>query len=330
VKKHRPFLWIAALGATAFSFSSLPAHAGVTIDRGSPSLGCGAPVNPATIFSQMPPAAGCPVAEVLAGALGLGAADNVDGVSANTLWAATTDFVWIFSGDRAAMGQAASNYQGEAAVNQAASDLWRTLARPTASPAAVVAAACGAPAAIAPPFPTQMRLQTDFRLIPFLGSGVAFGGVQDNIDDFDMDDLDPSGNLVHDIGVYFSLDPASPALGGGSGADLFFAAPGAAFVPFSAAANIGLNPADDIDALVMWDRGALGVMNPLVDVAVFSLAPGSPALLGPDGVGGTADDLSPGDLLVTSFNGFFCIYLRPNQLGMLNGDNIDGLDVTLW
>jgi hypothetical protein len=228
VKKHRPFLWIAALGAA--SLASLPAHAGVTIDRGSPAIGaCGAPVNPATVFSQMPPAAGCPVAEVVAGALGLGAADNVDGLSGNTLWAATSDFVWIFSGDRAALGQAASNYRPEAMANQAASDLWKTAARPTASPGAVIAAACGAPAAIGLPFPTQMRLQTDYRLTPFLATGVAFGGVQDNIDDFDMDDLDPSGNLVHDVAVYFSLDPASPALGGGSGAALFYTAPGAFF-----------------------------------------------------------------------------------------------------
>jgi hypothetical protein len=329
MKRHRPILWITALGV--MSLAAVPARAGVTIDRGSPSIGaCAAPVNPATIFSQMPPAAGCPVAEVIAGALGLGAADNVDGLSANTLWAATSDFVWIFSGDRAALGQPASNYRPEAVANQAASDLWRTAARPTASPGAVIAAACGAPAGIGMPFPTQMRLQTDYRLVPFLASGAAFGGVQDNVDDFDMDDLDPSGNLVHDIGVYFSLDPASPALGAGSGADLFYAAPGAAFGPFSAAANIGLAAADDVDALVMWDRGALGVMNPLTDVAVFSLAPGSPALLGADGIGGTADDFSPSDLLVTAFNGTFCLYTRPNQLGLLFADNIDGLDVTLW
>lgn len=327
MRTFRPIVWT-ALSAAALVAVNLPAHAGVTIDRASPSIGaCGGPVNPATLFSQMPPAAGCPVAEVFAVSYGLVPADNVDGLSANTLTPASDNYVWVFSGDRAALGQPGTPYRAEALNNQAASDLWRTQAVPSTTPAAVIAAACGAPATIAPPAPIQHRLQTDYRLQPFLPSGMAFGGVQDNIDDFDLDDFDPSGDRVHDIGIYFSLDAASPSLGGGSGADLFFAAPGAGWVPFSIAANIGLAAADNIDALVIWDRGVIGAMNPKTDIAVFSLAPGSPALAGPDGMLGTADDFSPGDLFVTDFNGFFCLYTRPPQLGMRLVDNIDGLDV---
>ena len=57
--------------------------------------------------------------------------------------------------------------------------------------------------------------------------------------------------------------------------------------PGSPAARAGLLPGDNIDALVMWDRGVIGVMNPKMDMAVFSLAPGSPSLAGADGVVGT-------------------------------------------
>ena len=322
MKTYRPLLFSIALTAAA-----LPAFAGVSIDRPSPSVGaCGGGVNPASILSQVPPGPPCAVPEVLAASMGLVANDNVDAVSANTWTSPAANYIWIYSADRAAMGAVGSNYRPEAVANQAASDLWRTMALPTASPAAVIGGACGAPALIGGAFPVQHRLQVDFHLVPTLASGMAFGGFQDNIDAVELDDLDPTGDRVHDVGVYFSLDPASPTLGGGSGANLFFAPPGAARVPFSAAANIGLIPGNDIDALVMWDRGAIGVMNPGMDIAVFSLTPGSPAMAGADGVLGTADDFSPGDLFVTSFNGFFCLYTRPGQLGMLATDNIDGLD----
>lgn len=324
MKTCRPILFSTLLTC---GLAALPAFAGVSIDRTSPSVGpCGVAVNPASILSQVAPGPPCAVPEVLAGSLGLIPADNVDAVSANTWTPPGANYTWVFSADRAAVGVGGSNYAAEAAVNQAASDLWRTLTIPSTSPAAVIAAACGAPALIPPPAPIQHRVQVDFHLIPTLPSGVAFAGNQDNIDAVELDDLDPSGDRVHDVGVYFSLDPASPSLGGGSGANLFFAPPGAAKVAFSLAGNVGLLAGDDIDALVMWDRGAIGVMNPGLDIAVFSLTPGSPSRAGADGVLGTADDFSPGDLLVTDFAGFFCIYTRPGQLGMLATDNIDGLD----
>jgi hypothetical protein len=330
MKTFRPVLWTLAAAALA-TMTALPAHAGVSIDRTSPSIpACGPPIFPSTVLSQVPAGPPCAVPEVLPAPLGLVANDNIDALSANTPTPANDQYVWVFSGDRGSMGVFGTPYRGEAANNQAASDLWRTGAAPTASPAAVVAAACGAPAMIPPPMPVQHRLQVDYHLVPFLASGVAFGGLQDNIDAVELDDLDPSGDLVHDAGTYFSLDPGSPTLGGGSGADLFFAAAGAGWIPFSAAGNIGLIPANDIDALVIWDRGAIGAMNPGVDVAVFSLTPNSPALAGADGIWGTADDFSAADLFVTDFNGFFCLYTRSNQLGMRFQDNIDGLDAIGW
>jgi hypothetical protein len=317
----KKMICIAALLAAA------PVYAGVSIDRASPSLGCGGgPINPATILSQLPAGPPCPVPEVFAAAFGTVPQDNVDAVSANTPTAPDDDYAWFFSGDRATMAFAGTPYRAEAMNNQAASDVWRTGAVPSINPLAVIAGACGAPAMIGPPAPVQVRVQPDYHLLPFLPSGAFFGGVQDNVDALELDDLDPSGNRIHDVGMYFSLDPASPSLGGGSGAQLFFAPPGAAFIPFSGAGNAGLKTADDIDALVIWDRGVIGIMNPLVDIAVFSLAPGSPSLVGPDAIAGTADDLSPADLLVTDFSGIFCLYTRAGQLALRAQDNVDGLD----
>ncbi|MFP5288165.1 MAG: hypothetical protein ACLGI9_20690, partial [Thermoanaerobaculia bacterium] len=71
--------------------------------------------------------------------------------------------------------------------------------------------------------------------------------------------------------------------------------------------------------LVMWDRGAIGAANPGVDMALFSLAPGSPTL----GMIGA----SPADIFVTNFTGMFCLFTPANQLGLLATDNVDGLDV---
>ncbi len=74
---------------------------------------------------------------------------------------------------------------------------------------------------------------------------------------------------------------------------------------------------DEIDALVMWDRGAIGAPDPGLDLALFSLAPGSPSLGG----------ASPAAIFVTDFNFGFCTYVPANQLGLVVTDNVDGLDV---
>jgi hypothetical protein len=115
-----------------------------------------------------------------------------------------------------------------------------------------------------------------------------------------------------------------------SPADVYYAAPGAGFVLFSVPGQMGLAGNNNLDALVLWDRMAAGAVDPGSDYALFSLAPGSPALNGPDGIAGTADDFSAADLFVTDFTGVFCLYTRANQLGLLFQDNVDGLDVVIW
>ena len=303
--------------------AALPVRAGVSLDRTSASLGaCGFPVNPAQIFNLVPPAGGCdvagigPVREVGALPLGLVANDNIDGLSGNTFTPATLTYHLLFSADQASLGQAGTPYRGEAVNNQAASDLWRTNLT-GGSPVASMAGGGCVPWIVPPPHFLH-RNQTFFNLIQTAPAGAAVAGPLDNIDAVEMDVLDITGDNVHDFPVYFSLDPASPNLIG-SGADVYFAPAGAPFAAFSTPADLGLATADDIDALVVWDRGVLGVPDPGVDFVLFSLAPGSPTL--------GAFGLSPAMIFVSHFSGTLCPFVGPGQLGLQLADNVDGLDV---
>ncbi|MFP5288164.1 MAG: hypothetical protein ACLGI9_20685 [Thermoanaerobaculia bacterium] len=312
------------LPMTVLLVSALPAGAGVSLDRTSPSIGgCGFPVNPARIFSLVPPGGGCdvggagPKAEVLQGALGLVANDNVDGLSANTLTSEALTYYLVLSADRASVGQAGTPLRGEAVNNQAASDLWRTNLT-GGSPAAAMAGGGCVPFVVPTPPHSLHRNQTAFNMIQTAPPGAAAGGALDNIDAVEMDVLDTDGNGIHDVDVYFSLDPASPNLLF-SGAEIYFAPAGAPFGPFSLPAQIGLQAGDDIDSLVIWDRGVLGVADAGVDFVLFSLAPGSPTL--------ALFGLSPAMIFVSHFSGNFCPFVGPGQLGLVMADNVDGLDV---
>jgi hypothetical protein len=321
-----------ALGAAALLIAASSAHAGVSIDRTSQSLAaCAFPVTPSNIYRNVPPGGGCdvggvgPVAEVWEANLGLGMGDNVDALSANTLTAMNLLYGFAFSGDRASLGQPGTAYRFSANLNQAASDLFRTTNPPTLSPLGAMAACA---TAMIPAPVVNARNQTDYNLIftQPIGAGPLMGN-QDNIDGLELDSFDTTGDQLHDVGVYFSLDAASPSLGGASGATLLFAAPGAPFGIYAVFGQMGLKVNDEVDALVVWDRNQIGAAEPNVDLALFSLAPGSPTLAGPDGMTGTADDLSAAAIFVTSFAGTHCLYLPAPQLGMRGVDNIDGLDV---
>lgn len=305
--------------AAALLAAALPASAGISIDPMSPSLGCPFPVSPAEVMSLVAPGGGCdvagvgPVLEIMPIAFGLGAMDNVDGLSANTLTSANLTYHLLLSTDRASVGVAGTPHNGEAANNQAASDLYRTPLT-GGSPAAAMAAC----APVAVPTPQALhRNQTAFNLIQTAPAGAAVGGALDNVDAVEMDVLDITGDNINDFPAYFSLDAASPALMA-SGADIYFSpAGGGPFFIFSFPPQIGLLAGDEIDALVMWDRGAIGAPDPGLDMALFSLAPGSPSLGG----------ASPAAIFVTDFNFAFCPFTPANQLGLLGTDNVDGLDV---
>ena len=308
------------VSAAAVLLAALPAGAGVSIDRTSPSIAiCGFP-NPAQVFSLVPPTGGCdaggaPVLEVVAASFGLVGNDNVDGLSTNTFTSPTLTYSLLFSTDRASVGQAATPFAAEAANNQAASDLWQT----NLTGNSPVAGMAGCVPFVVPPPHFLHRNQTDYNLIRTAPAGAAVAAPQDNIDAVEMDVLDITGDNVHDFDAYFSLDAASPSLVG-SAADIYVSLAGSGvFGVFSVPAQIGLVGGDNLDALVMWDRGVLGAPDPTLDFALFSLAPGSPTL--------AAFGLSPAMIFVTDFNGTFCPFVGPGQLGLQLADNIDGLDV---
>jgi hypothetical protein len=185
-----------------------------------------------------------------------------------------------------------------------------TVMSPLASLAACAPTAIGGTHAL-------FRNQNNYDFISSVNAGVAAGGNQDNIDALELDDLDPSLDKFHDVGVYFSLDAGSPSLAGASPAAVFFTPVGGAPGIWATVAMLGLMPADEMDALVVWDRGVVGAPDPGMDLVLFSLAPGSPSLGG----------LSPAAIFVSDLTGFFCVYVQANTLGMRVIDNVDGLDV---
>jgi len=125
-----------------------------------------------------------------------------------------------------------------------------------------------------------------------------------------------------DDALFFSLARGSPTLlagtipgSTGSGADVYVDPdPGAPASPqiYATPAQMGLDPNDDIDGLIVFDNGDL-FFTP-EDQILFSLAPESP-------YGG------PGILYTTNGGGVFAPLIFPQQLGLLPfGDNVNMID----
>jgi hypothetical protein len=92
-----------------------------------------------------------------------------------------------------------------------------------------------------------------------------------------------------------------------------------------------------VDGLCLWDYGTVGKMDPGLDYACFTLAPGSATLYALQAAGYR---VTAGDVLFTDFQGFFYIYLYDSDIGVANlprpplplinriDVNIDALDLT--
>jgi len=174
------------------------------------------------------------------------------------------------------------------------------------------------------------------------------GGLQDNLGDFVLQRprvIDPLADPIVSAGAlqqepfrtYFSLDQFSPSLGGGLKADdILLSRPGGLNKFADGVINMGLNAADDLDALALddfqirtgfLDQGnrtinnnifsLLGVDFGLADLGLFSLAPWSPTL--------AAWGLSAADVFITDFDGTFHLFAAAESLGLNSFDNIDGL-----
>ncbi len=237
------------------------------------------------------------------------------------------------------------NVFSEAAVVQQASDIYRTLAifgAPAifAPPPGLGIGPGGGgfiglgPFGIAGPGHGLALNQTAFDLRPTLGPGGFIPVGQDNLDGFEFQNFDTTGNGIQNVNTYYSADLTAAGAAGLSGADVFIDpalgsfASGGVFAPSGSLGLdlFGLNT-DDVDALVIFDNGD-GIMTAGVDFALFSLAAGS-ASLAPYGI-------SPAGVFVTGFNGTFgYLPIAPPglglsealTLGLLATDNIDALEI---
>ncbi len=260
------------------------------------------------------------------------------------------ELVIYFSGDVSSVGMPLTDYDHQAQRNQAAGD--RFVSNGAAQPPSfVLSSGVPSPLINGPVFPGAFGTMSPNILsanqdryneiptrpamiynsyLPPAGSGAL------NMDDMDALELmpfDTNGDLMHDTPVYFSLDPLSPSLGLGAGspADILVSLPmSPAIQLFAPAPLMGLTMIDDVDALAVWDYANPLVADGQIDYALFSLAPGSPSLVGPDGAWGTADDYSAADIFVTDFSGVNALYMTAQTLGMQFMDNIDALDVEAW
>ncbi len=133
--------------------------------------------------------------------------------------------------------------------------------------------------------------------------------------------VDPNGDGVLDEPVYLTLAAGSPTLAllGAGPHDVLRSRVGTAGAPtvFVTGASLGLVPGDVIDALASQGTSLR-----------FSLAPGSPTLLGPDGMADPPndpdpDDMTPGDVMSQAF----VAALPASGLNLDDDDDLVGLSM---
>jgi hypothetical protein len=176
-------------------------------------------------------------------------------------------------------------------------------------------------------------------------NGSALGAPEDDMDGMELDGgasyfslskgsptaMSPELTVYEAGGVPVAYPPPMHMAGETRTAEDILLGGGAAI--YAPGHSMGLVLGDDIDGLVVSDvtfeqfpppDGTIifapnGFLNPGIDTALFSLAPGSPTLL--------AGDYSPADVFRTSFLGGFSLYATAESLGLLETDNIDALDI---
>lgn len=318
-----------------------------SLDPSSPEVAAG-PLLPGDLLLADDP--NPPLIEIPAANLSLFSPnDDVDGLGLGASGVGLFEtFVLVFSVDRAAAGGVPPdpnlvslgfpfNVQDQATKNQAASDAFMSL---------ILFDRFG------PALPGRLRAERSrgFNNVLVVNGGDA-GGVDFSINPIGLSPSMPnppggqqsnpnagSGTqpapaplaLGHGAGhyaryaeIYFSLVAGSPALltlpGTGSGADIYIdsspTTPGGEML-YVAPPTLGLLPADDIDATIIFEDGTPGFTSGL-DQILFSLAPGSPSLGG---------GLGPGEVFTSEGFGVFGLYCSAGELGLAPGDNLNLLD----
>jgi hypothetical protein len=148
------------------------------------------------------------------------------------------------------------------------------------------------------------------------------------------DDLDALA-LVGGANTFFSMDYLSESNGFGTSTlqnDIFVNHLSNVFA--SGEHDLLLHELDDIDALVLLDRGTPGVLDPGIDLALFSLSIFSPStyLFGSGTyVAGLKGSLSPADVLFTDFQTEFLpgqrwkLWTSAADIGLREFDELDAL-----
>lgn len=162
-------------------------------------------------------------------------------------------------------------------------------------------------------------------------------GTHDNVDSFEWNAFDTTGDRTTDNWMYFSIYPVEAVMVNVSAADIYDVKPGEIFAsptsPFALASTLGLDMLDDIDALILYDLNMSGSSiwggpgaEPGIDYALFSLSHGSASL--------SRFGLSPADIFFTDFSGSFSLYASAANLGLQvktsrggNPDNVDALEI---
>ncbi|MEA5536935.1 hypothetical protein [Crocosphaera sp. XPORK-15E] len=127
--------------------------------------------------------------------------------------------------------------------------------------------------------------------------------------------------------IYFSIDFFSATNGFGTNglsSDILISSGNGTFNIFADNSAMGLTADDDIDALMLLDRGTKGILDPGIDQAVFSLSSFSPNTLtftGNPYEFGVPGSLSPADLLFTDFMGSFSGFVSASAQGLIEGDD---------
>jgi hypothetical protein len=188
---------------------------------------------------------------------------------------------------------------------------------------------------------------TFFNFLPNVAPYPPIGpGTHDNVDAFNewpFSLVDPNNSAI-----FFCLHPASAMMWGFSAADILYCnQPGGLYWPasgvFAPAGIMGLDivggpNTDSIDGLALWDNGIQGVLEPGIDYAGFTLAPGSATLTALTAMG---YQVNAAAIFLTDFQGFFYLYLYSNDIGVGNGPNpplpiipyvdinVDAMDLTI-
>jgi hypothetical protein len=245
--------------------------------------------------------------------LGIGSMGDVDALSSG-LDAVQMYNLLFFSVDRDSMGieggpDVLRSVYGQADANQQAGDIFATVNDvPTYS------------------MPLGMNyLETNqnwLGLNPRALEGIVYDepGAQENLDALSFEEFDLSGAAGFELAVNFSVDYDTAMGLGISGADILTSTGDGSFTVWADhSMDIGLDVDDDIDALALLRLSLDGGPDEMMDLALFSLAPGSPALV--DG------GYSAADIFMTSFDGTYSLRYTADSLGLTFQDNVDALEV---